>query len=148
MLVSSHILPEIEQTCDRVIIIARGRVRADGALECAWCDRCSRPFHTRWRSALRRAGGSRCIVRLRDDRGRGERAASSEGTEENWARFIVTPKGGQGDLREPIARAIGVLGVVCRELRRAQPTLEQVFMRVIESDDRTTLKEQKAEETA
>ena len=28
VLVSSHILPEVEQTCDRVIIITRGRVRA------------------------------------------------------------------------------------------------------------------------
>ena len=73
---------------------------------------------------------------------------SSDGTDENWSRFIVTPKAGEGDLREPIARAIGVLGVVCRELRRAQPTLEQVFMRVIESDDRTALKEQKQEEAA
>lgn len=31
MLVSSHILPEIERTCDRVIIIANGEIRADGS---------------------------------------------------------------------------------------------------------------------
>ncbi|MBX3385148.1 MAG: ATP-binding cassette domain-containing protein [Phycisphaeraceae bacterium] len=30
VLVSSHVLPEVERTCDRVIIMARGRVRADG----------------------------------------------------------------------------------------------------------------------
>lgn len=30
VLVSSHVLPEVERTCDRVIIIARGQVRADG----------------------------------------------------------------------------------------------------------------------
>lgn len=30
MLLSSHILPEVEQTCGRVVIMARGRVRADG----------------------------------------------------------------------------------------------------------------------
>ena len=29
VLVSSHILPEVEQTCDRVIIMARGQVRVD-----------------------------------------------------------------------------------------------------------------------
>ncbi len=30
VLVSSHVLPEVERTCDRVIIIVRGEVRADG----------------------------------------------------------------------------------------------------------------------
>jgi ABC-2 type transport system ATP-binding protein len=32
-LLSTHILPEVEMTCDRVIIINRGRVAADGLLE-------------------------------------------------------------------------------------------------------------------
>jgi len=31
MLVSSHILPEIERTCDRVIIMVAGEIRADGS---------------------------------------------------------------------------------------------------------------------
>ncbi|MEK6703591.1 MAG: ATP-binding cassette domain-containing protein, partial [Planctomycetota bacterium] len=30
LLISSHILPEVERVCDRVIIVIRGRVRADG----------------------------------------------------------------------------------------------------------------------
>ncbi len=33
VLLSSHILPEVEQTCDRVLIIAQGRLRADGTPE-------------------------------------------------------------------------------------------------------------------
>jgi ABC-2 type transport system ATP-binding protein len=33
ILLSTHILPEVEMTCDRVIIINRGRVAADGLLE-------------------------------------------------------------------------------------------------------------------
>jgi ABC-2 type transport system ATP-binding protein len=33
ILLSTHILPEVEMTCDRVIIINRGRVAAAGALE-------------------------------------------------------------------------------------------------------------------
>ena len=32
ILLSTHILPEVEMTCDRVIIISRGRVAADGLL--------------------------------------------------------------------------------------------------------------------
>jgi hypothetical protein len=61
---------------------------------------------------------------------------SGEGTGEQWARFVVMPAAETGDVRETIARLLGSLGVICRELRRAEPTLEQVFMRVIESDDR------------
>ena len=32
ILLSTHILSEVEMTCDRVVIIAQGRVRADGTL--------------------------------------------------------------------------------------------------------------------
>jgi ABC-2 type transport system ATP-binding protein len=33
VLVSSHILPEVEKTCDRVVVMIRGTVRADGSPE-------------------------------------------------------------------------------------------------------------------
>ena len=33
VLVSSHILPEIERTCDRVVVLARGRLCAEGSLQ-------------------------------------------------------------------------------------------------------------------
>jgi ABC-2 type transport system ATP-binding protein len=33
ILLSTHILPEVEMTCDRVIIISRGKVAASGMLE-------------------------------------------------------------------------------------------------------------------
>jgi ABC-2 type transport system ATP-binding protein len=33
MLLSTHILPEVEMTCDRVIIINRGQVAAEGMLD-------------------------------------------------------------------------------------------------------------------
>ena len=33
ILLSTHILPEVEMTCDRVIVISRGRLAADGLLE-------------------------------------------------------------------------------------------------------------------
>ncbi len=48
-------------------------------------------------------------------------------------RFEVVPGAHAPDLREPIARAAGAAGLLVRELTRRQPTLEQVFMQVIES---------------
>src|SRR5690606_24519018 len=32
VLLSTHILPEVEVTCDRIIMIARGRIRAQGTI--------------------------------------------------------------------------------------------------------------------
>ncbi len=147
VLVSSHILPEIEQTCDRVIIIARGRVRADGSPKALVSQIQSAFPHTvevgvtpGGRERVHRAlAAISCVASVQ---------LSGDGTDENWARFIVLPKKDVGDMREEIARAVGVLGVVCRELRRAQPTLEQVFMRVIESDDRAAEKETRGERAA
>ena len=133
VLVSSHILPEIEQTCDRVIIIARGRIRADGA-PAALVRQIQQAFPHTVEVGVTPGGRERVHRALAATPGVLSVQLSGEGTDESWARFVVTPKPDQGDLREPIARAVGVLGVVCRELRRAQPTLEQVFMRVVESD--------------
>ena len=147
VLVSSHILPEIEQTCDRVIIIARGRVRADGSPK-ALVGQIQQAFPHTVEVGVTPGGRERVHRALAVIAGVASVQLSGEGTDEGWARFIVTPKAGVGDMREEIARGVGVLGVVCRELRRAQPTLEQVFMRVIESDDRAEEKEQKAERSA
>jgi ABC-2 type transport system ATP-binding protein len=135
VLVSSHILPEVEQTCDRVIIIARGRVRADGAPGALVRQVQQGLAHTlevhvspSGREKVHRAlAGLPGIVSVQ---------LSGEGTNDQWARFVVTPAPEVGDVREPIARAVASLGVVCRELHRSEPTLEQVFMRVIESDER------------
>jgi ABC-2 type transport system ATP-binding protein len=137
VLVSSHILPEVEQTCDRVIIIARGRVRADGApgaLVRQMQHHAVAPHTVEVQvspSGREKAHGSLAALR-----GVVSVQLSGEGTDDHWARFIVTPAADAGDLREAIARSLASMGLLCRELRRTEPTLEQVFMRVIESDDR------------
>jgi len=137
VLVSSHILPEIEATCDRVIIIARGRLRADGAPKAlvrqVAASQQALP-HT-VEVGVSAAGRERVHRALAAILGVASVQLEGEGTDDRWARFTVSPKPNAGDLREEIARAVGVLGIVCRELRRTQPTLEQVFIRVIESND-------------
>jgi ABC-2 type transport system ATP-binding protein len=141
VLVSSHILPEIEQTCDRVIIIARGRVRADGTPG-ALVRQVQQAFPHTVEVGVTPGGRERVHRALAAIAGVLSVRLSGEGTDEGWARFVVMPQAEMGDLRESMARAMGALGVVCRELGRAQPTLEQVFMRVIESDDRAARQEQ------
>lgn len=140
VLVSSHILPEIEATCDRVIIIARGRVRADGS-PAALVKQIQQASPHTVEVAVTPGGRERVHRALAAIAGVTGVQLASEGTDEQWARFIVTPKKEIADLREEIARAMGVAGLVCRELRRIAPTLEQVFMRVIETDEARALGE-------
>lgn len=134
VLVSSHILPEIEKTCDRVIIMARGTVRADGPPE--------------------------ALVRRLDEAGtyiaevRGEPAGiehlaetvrrlptvsavyiSAVPRDAAWSRLTMSGTPGGVDLRELIGKTIGGSGVPMRELTRVVPTLEHVFMRLIEAEE-------------
>jgi len=130
MIVCSHILPEVERTCDRIIMIARGRIRADGAI----ADLVD---------PLR--GAARYIIEARPAEGddaqrlfedlpevaetRREAAPEAHG----FVRLSVTPWPERGDLRERLAEAARDRGALIRELRRDTPTLEQLFVRLVDA---------------
>lgn len=129
LIFSSHVLSEVEAVCDRVIIIARGRLLADGAP----------------RALVAAAGSGACIVQCRatpggSDAGAawasipGASAYSRLEAEESggWMTWRLEPTGPDTDLREPVARAAAQAGLLVRELRRETPTLEQVFVRIVE----------------
>ena len=54
----------------------------------------------------------------------------------HWQRLQVVARGGAGDLREAIGRAIHRCGGTLRELRREAPTLEKLFVRLLEDAER------------
>ncbi len=126
MLVSSHILPEVEATCDRVVMIARGRVRADGTLEELSRGRRGRaPIHME----IHRTGDAETTAApLRAVAGDSRiRVEKIEG-DDQWIRVIVEPPESAGDLREALARAAQEAGLLVRELRRDAVSLEQLFI--------------------
>lgn len=139
MLLCSHILPEVERTCDRVLVMAGGKVRADGSPE----------------SLLASSGGPvRYIVELRTNPSAGHDhalrvlasvpgAASAsladrqpEDHPRGWTRAVVLAQPDASDLREPIAGALEDRGLFVRELTRVTPSLESLFVRLI--DDANT----------
>ncbi len=124
MIVSSHILPEIEVTCDRIIIMARGRVRADGSI----AELRSRAGQApRYRVEAQASPAASLADRVRALSG----VASLEQRDENgWTEFLIAGKPGSADLREPLARLFREAGVLCRELHREADSLEQLFIRV------------------
>lgn len=132
VLVSSHILPEVEQTCDRVVILARGRVKVDARPgELLESLRGVAPYLVEVRGAG--AEGARAAeAAMRAVAGAAEVAV--EGVNGTGAMLRVTPRADAGDLREPIARAAGAAGLLVLELRRQTPTLERVFLELIDTE--------------
>lgn len=131
VLVSSHILAEVERTCDRVIVIAAGQVRADGPPA----------------DLLRKASGGACIVELKEPLMASLKPAdpawlraalpsarlTSTMLPDHWTRVRVE---GIPDPREAIARAASAAGILLRELHLESPTLERLFIDLIESEAR------------
>lgn len=139
VLISSHILAEVERTCDRVVIIARGKVRADGtpAELLAGADRrCTvevRPGPDQGaehlEKILRTLPGVRTVTV-----GPAPRASGSR-DEPGWMRAELTcdkPEVGDADLSRAVGLALSRAGLVVGLLREDRPNLEAIFMQAIE----------------
>ncbi len=138
MLLCSHILPEIERTCDRVIIMAGGRVRADGTpAELTGGGGACRRYTIEVRSNPS-AGAGYTIGRLRGVAGVAQIEAAGEQPSDasgGWTRLRVEGEPGAGDLREGLAGAAADAGLFVRELRPDRESLEEVFVRVVEGSE-------------
>ncbi len=115
--VSSHILSEIQQTADRVAILARGRCVREGAVA----------------DVLASRGGEGLIVRLRDLEA-GRAALAGAGLEAIVAgdalRVVVAPAEG-----ERVSRTLAERGLYVTELRREEVDLETVFLELTRDQD-------------
>ena len=122
VLLSSHILPEIEAACPRVLVIHEGRIVADGTPE----------------ELVSKLGGGGFVrveavvgdveKALRVLRGLpGVRTVLHRGKLGVHDAFEVH---GEGDLREDVGAAAARLGWALRELSAPRPTLEQIFARL------------------
>jgi len=121
VLVSTHILPEVEATCDRVLVIARGKLVAQGSIEEI--------------RALRRGGGVR--VTLRGDAGIASEAVARVESVRRVKRQAA-PGGATlsielkrdadaGRATEEIVAALVAVGAGVREVAPRLASLEQVF---------------------
>ena len=115
LILSSHLLPDVESTCDRVVVLHKGAIVADGPIrELKGANR--RAFEIRVKGDLRRfaaaleAAGAEC-----------------HGTEEDVMRVLIDEPLGARDL---FALAAGQ-HVQVRHLRPSVPTLEDVFARAV-----------------
>ncbi len=123
VLLSSHILPEIEAVCPRVIIVHKGRIAADGT-PAELVARLAGSSHVRLEAVVGHDVAAairilRTIRGLRDvvDRGRA-------GVHHQFDLIC------DEDLREEVGAIAAAKGWALRELSWRRPTLEQIFARI------------------
>jgi ABC-2 type transport system ATP-binding protein len=127
VLLSTHILPEVEAICGRVLIIDRGRLVSSG-----------RP------DELRSVGGGVAAITV-EARAEGDKLSALLATlPELRGTPVITPVGRDGAVRvrvdvnaaeidraaERIFRTVADAGIDLRELKRADASLEDVFARL------------------
>ncbi len=127
ILLSTHILPEVEMTCSRVVIINRGKIEAADTPE-------------NLVSALRAAGGIRLEAKVGSDDGvaeicklTGVKEVTVE-NEEGWSVFTLRTDS-RTDPREELWRLANDRRWSVRELSRRRATLEDVFVELTHGDE-------------
>jgi gliding motility-associated transport system ATP-binding protein len=126
ILLSTHILPEVEMTCSRVIIIHRGKIEA-----------CDTPENLL--AQIRQAGGVMVEAKTGNDDGveelkkiSGVREVSVN-RDDDWGVFSLRVESGV-DVREEIFRLAAARRWTLRELSQRRATLEDVFVEITHSD--------------
>ena len=126
ILLSTHILPEVEMTCSRVIIIHKGRIEA-----------CDTPENLLGK--VRQAGGVELEAKVGNDNGEeqlkkipGVRDVVTAG-EDDWKKFSLRVESGT-DVREEVFRLAIERHWAVRELTQHRGTLEDVFVELTHPD--------------
>ncbi len=121
VIVSSHLLPDVEYTCDHVIVLAGGRIAAAGTID-----------------ELKGPAGRVYEVRVKGDlaafeaRLKAEALDSLEVVDDEVMRvFVPGESRAPGGDQQRICRIAHDVGVQVRHLRPSLPTLEDVFARAI-----------------
>ena len=125
VLLSSHILHEVEQVCTRIIMIARGKIVANGRID-------------EIKQSL--GGGGRTILAGRGDDADGVKrslvdlhgvtSVSVEKSDDRSATFTIQTDG-QTDVCEAVGQAALRHNWTIRELRSTQMTLEEFFVQKV-----------------
>ncbi|MBL0922689.1 MAG: ATP-binding cassette domain-containing protein, partial [Phycisphaerales bacterium] len=128
VILSSHILPEVEKTCERLIVIARGRVLADGSPR----ELSERHGGGAVVAEFAGADAGEVVAALLGAPGIGAAAESSDPGATTWRRVRVTPAQRGADVREAVGAAVASKGGRLRELRREDDAMESLFASLIE----------------
>jgi ABC-2 type transport system ATP-binding protein len=123
VILSTHILPEVEASCDRAMILIDGRIRADGTL-----DELTRSHVQVVSLAADDPSSAASVFEGLPGVGRVEHAGASDGFHEFRLHLAENR-----EIGEAVFDAARERGWRLRELRRNDKTLEQVFRELTEA---------------
>lgn len=127
IMVSTHILSEVEMTCDHVIIIDEGKIKATGSpAELVNQMRAAGKITVELHADPETAAGA--LSRLEH-----VKKIIQEESSDEWARFSILVDSGT-DTRERIANLAAQYGWPIRTLHRHTATLEDVFVELTRKD--------------
>jgi ABC-2 type transport system ATP-binding protein len=123
VIISSHILPEIEMTCDRVLIINQGRVVAQGTP----ADLRREIFgHSTYK--LEVAGEAAVLAAAATAVEPSLRITEDSAPDAHGFRRVTLTTSREDDIGEPLLRTLLEKELRVRALNRAHPSLEDVFL--------------------
>jgi ABC-2 type transport system ATP-binding protein len=127
ILLSSHILSEVEMTCSRVLILNKGRIVASGT-----------PADLRERAGLPLTGSIRVELKAPAPEAQaalqlaiGDGAVQFLGTDNGWTELEIIS--GNQDPREELFRIVVAKGWTLRELSSQRSSLEDIFASFVKS---------------
>ena len=132
VLLSSHILPEVERTCSHVVVISGGRIAAADSVE-----KLKQGLSGRQRVVLEVRSGKAADGPAEMARAVGQVSGVSdvkrEDASDGWTRLVATPSGA-ADPREALFGVVAQRGWQLREMRRLAPTLEELYAQIVAGD--------------
>jgi ABC-2 type transport system ATP-binding protein len=120
LILSSHLLPDVEYTCDYVVVMDKGTIATEGPI-----------------ATLKGQGGRVFELRVKGDAAAFVRVLHAQGlecheTEEDTMRVFVPGDGlANGEDARRLFRLAASHGMQVRHLRASVPTLEDVFARAV-----------------
>ena len=123
VLLSTHILPEVEKTADRVMIIAGGQLLAEGTPSAL-----RQQISDDQRIVLEaNTQASQLISILKTENASAETEII---TDDNWSRLLITPNVNTPDVLTLIGKLMLENNIAIRELRMEEASLEAFFVKI------------------
>jgi ABC-2 type transport system ATP-binding protein len=130
ILLSTHILPEVATTCERVLILDRGRVVAEDTAEAL-----AHGVEGGERTLVRVAGPRETVVEALAGVEGVDRVELEDAAADGAVRLVAYSRAGD-PVRKAIARAVVQKGWGLLEMKPISPTLEDLFVRLVNGQEK------------
>ena len=129
VILSSHILPEIQAVCDKIVIINRGKVVANDS-----ADHLARNMSADHKLVIRCEGAPADVKKLLSTiPGMDEVFVNRENVEEGVSEYFLNAKPGT-DIRREVSKRLASRNYALLMMKSSELTLEEVFLKITTGD--------------